>query len=403
MTTGPGSYRRFRLTMSTIAALLLVVFSSCTSGDPSSSDQASFDRESLVAAQQQLLSRFDLKPYDASRDPLPRTPSFDELFEPIGLLEFSDSMLFNELRNVKVTNQGELIATDWDAGLGYLFRPDGSLKTQLNPAACSPGFQGTPRNVELREDGGIVIMYGGSPLSFAFSPEGNCVGPIDVGGWNPQSITVNDGRLFGYKIGREEWTVWEMIDSTKHELFSGTEFARMNNGYLSVTGDMFALDDSTLGLIFRHSPFVFRLSLSDGSITTMGEVPVDFVETEEDIPPGAQTQDQINDARRLIWEGKSRTWGYYRLAEDVLIVYHTNRTGEPFASSERSLGMRVMDLQGHSLHAEHIVMKGYMTQFIAARDGLFFRLLPEYRDEEVRLQRNPPVLVYRFKPPTSTS
>lgn len=381
-------------------ALFMMLLTACSSEHES---PASFDVDALRTAQQELLSRYDLKPYDASRDPLPRAASFDEMFEPIGLFEFSDSLLFSELTNVKLNARGELIAADMQANQGYIFRPDGSLKKVLDPTECSPDFSGTARLIEFGPQESITVMYMGSPYSFAFDPNGECVGPVDHGGWNPMSITLLENRLFGFDIRRGAWSVWEMADSTKHVIHTATEFARMNSGYISVTGDMFVLNDTTLGLLFRHSPDVWRVSLTDSTVSTMGQTPPDFVETTEDIPPNVTSEEQINEARSRIWEGKSRTWGYYRLAEDLLIVYHINRSGEPFVSSTNSLGLRVMDLNGRTVHDAPITMKGYMTRFVAARDGLFFRLLNEYWDEEERLHRNPPVLVYRFVPPYPTS
>jgi len=387
------------LPLSRHTAWLILAFALCSACTSSSQDQAniSIDLQALSALQDEALSLLDLSPYDPARDTHPKSASFDEMFEPVGLFEFSDSVLFSALENIVVLDSGYILGSDPYAMYSIMYSGDGTIHKILDPSFCHPGFSYTPGIHLLDSSGNVRIAGMGSDYGFSFTGSGECIGRFPMAGWNMQGAALVNDQLYVHKLERDRWHVWAVKDSTQHTLVEGTDFVRVNWGRITASGDLLAMGDSALALVFRHSPLVHRVSLSSGAVTEIGRAPEDFIAIEENIPTTLNRQDEIIAARERLWEGSSRTAGLFAVSDDILMTYHINRTG-PFVSNPQGMGIRLMDHHGNHLHDEPINLVGYESGVKGTSHGLVYRMLINYWDEEERLNRNPPLLIYRVTP-----
>ena len=355
---------------------------------------------SLVAEQDNLISHLRLQPYDRENDSFLRSESFDTYFEPVGVLEFSDSILVGNFSSLSVNSQGNMVVADRNAKEVFWFDAKGKLVSELDPEICHPGYSWSPMRAAFSDDGSVMVTNNGPFAGFQFGIEGDCIGRMDLKSWGPKGVALSEGRVYVYDSKPETWSIYHVdSDGTQDTVISSDDFALYNSRIGGGTSDLIAIDGHQLILSQRQSAFTTLVDINEASVTQIGGTPDYFRPIEDSIVEGTVTTEDIFREIRRISEGKSRSMGIHLLSSKMVLQQH-HLGYERFANSKEDIAFQIVQVDGTVLNKEPIFFYGYMSGTWAAKDGLLFNVSSLYDMGSGSMEKNNPVVVYRFRPQT---
>lgn len=89
----------------------------------------------------------------------------------------TEDLLIAEIKTLDVDSDGRLLVVDLLGEQAFLFGPDGSLLSSLDPSFCHPGFEFRPINAIFLDDQSIFLVNAG-PWGYRFTAEGECLGSV---------------------------------------------------------------------------------------------------------------------------------------------------------------------------------------------------------------------------------
>lgn len=330
-----------------------------------------------------------LNPIPEDEPPFINSPSFQRYFKRLGRIELSDDVLIGEFSSLQISPSGRLLIHDRTGHDVFLFEPDGRLVRTLSSEGCDPGLPWKPEGAVFSPTGEIFVTNNRN-RDVLFNADGFCTRLVDRGLVPSRSTVLTEsGDLFALVTQGSSGRYIQHFDIdgiARPRIAESNEFSVILP--LLIAGGL-AQDDT--GRLYLGLPVGAQISVFDTSGTDLGRVgtaPEYFRPIERDLPD--------NHARRAIFgvmETSSSIVAISLLDTDTLILFIRNGF-EDYETSEKTIGLHVMSTSGETLTSIPILLSGYKTMLLGARDGLLYRAT--YPDVDSDDDGNQSLIVYRF-------
>ncbi len=315
-----------------------------------------------------------LKPVPDEESWFTESTSFKRYFQRVGRIEFDENALFKGIGTLEVSAQGRLLVADRAGNEAYLFDSEGRLLKQLSPESCHPGLDWRPFSAVFHPDGSILVVSASSAPSYRFNPDGDCLGSaMSAEAHITFAAGSDEGAVYAFRIGREEYSISQYDSTESHikKVWADTRYKNTIRRYYA--GGLVLGSDGRLFLSLPPFPVPIAIDLESGKASELGVPPGYYRPVGPDIPDGTMGIEALMSAMKKFSGGATIPTHLSLLDKDKLLVQYNNNY-EDFQTSERGIGLHIISTDGRSITTESILLKGYLSHFAAAREGLLYRV-----------------------------
>jgi hypothetical protein len=310
-------------------------------------------------------------------------PARAQSLQRTGTVHFSDELVIGEIHHLEISDTGEMLLLDHPGRQVLLLHADGSLKANLDPLPCHPGFEMFPINARFGPD--YILMTNARPWGMRFDLAGRCIGGM-ADDFKPPFDWAIDGE--GHIIGTDvvgDHVRLTIRDSTgrllREQRIDGVPSLQLVLRHQirgkQVVGNRVFMGFITLPGVRIHD------TRTGSAIGSIGAPPARYRPVRRDLP--TQADDRLLRALRELLTESSILINVFRFSENSLLLQYRD--------SRHGVILQELNLQGRVLR-EEVLGEGTLP-FITARNGRLYRTVqPEMRpDGEVP---NPFLEVFEF-------
>ncbi|MXY07631.1 MAG: hypothetical protein F4058_05495 [Rhodothermaceae bacterium] len=321
---------------------------------------------------------------------------FDKLFAPPDTVILDPSLLVGQIRFIDADASGNLLITDYSAGLVHLFEPTGHHVSTFDTNVCFPNDTRHTVDGARFADNGTILVNTWEGVTVVFDRAGNCVTArsdptstiLSFCTWGDSLFTLLSFRGSNQKQMFEVYTM-DLVFQRAIE-HAPPEFPRLNSissGYGGRNMDCFQG-----GVLYKHLGDMDAKPVSGQALRTQAR-PEYFVKRDRDIP---FTRD-LN-ARLQVQRAFPLLTGLYALDEDVRMMLFS-WIDESFRL-EGDTGQRIegLSIASNSNQFPPVSTILHKTPSAAAHGYLYF--VGDYVTMPDGEFSNSTIVRYRFIPPT---
>ena len=321
---------------------------------------------------------------------------FDKLFAPPDTVILDPSLLVGQIRFIDADASGNLLITDYSAGLVHLFEPTGHHVSTFDTNVCFPNDTRHTVDGARFADNGTILVNTWEGVTVVFDRAGNCVTArsdptstiLSFCTWGDSLFTLLSFRGSNQKQMFEVYTM-DLVFQRAIE-HAPPEFPRLNSissGYGGRNMDCFQG-----GVLYKHLGDMDAKPVSGQALRTQAR-PEFFVKRDRDVP-GARNLERRRQARAAF----PLLDGLYALDEGVRMMVFFGVDESYRLEGDMRRKVLGFSIASNSKHFAPVSTIPHDAPYTASHGNLYFEgdhvTMP---DGELG---NPTIIRYRFIPPT---